>query len=83
METFDAYIEKLGKYLEDGLGRLKTKFKVIKQIKGIGLMIGVELDMEDATGVANACFEKGLLINCTQKNILRIMPPMTVNKKEI
>ncbi|MDD5634030.1 MAG: aspartate aminotransferase family protein, partial [Candidatus Omnitrophica bacterium] len=46
-------------------------------------MLGVELDMEDASCVAEACMKDGLLINCTQKNILRIMPPITVTKKNI
>ena len=43
----------------------------------------VELDMEDASPVFDACVEEGLLINYTQKNILRIMPPLTVTKDDI
>ena len=46
-------------------------------------MIGVKLNMEDASSVATKCMENGLLINCTQNNILRIMPPINVTKKEI
>jgi len=53
------------------------------KIKQKGLMIGIELDAEDADGVYRNCLSKGLLINCTQKNILRIMPPLSVTKQKI
>ena len=46
-------------------------------------MIGAQLDMEDASGVVAKCMEEGLLINCTQNNILRIMPPLVVTKEDI
>ncbi len=45
-------------------------------------MIGVELDIKDASIVYKECMKKGLLINCTQGNILRIMPPLCVTKKQ-
>ena len=45
-------------------------------------MIGVELNIEGAE-IVNKCFDKGLLVNCTQTNILRIMPPIIVRKGEI
>ena len=55
---------------------------MIKQIKGMGLMLGVELIMNGYRAY-EYCFDNGLLINCTQENILRIMPALTVTKKEI
>ncbi|MGB2630843.1 MAG: aspartate aminotransferase family protein [Candidatus Omnitrophota bacterium] len=73
----------VGKYLLGRLEEMKKKMPVIKLIKGKGLMIGAELDMEDASGIAEGCMKEGLLINCTQKNILRIMPPLTVKKEEV
>ena len=74
---------KMGEYLVGKLEEVKEKFPVISKVKGKGLMIGVELGIEDATGVVTGCMEKGLLINCTQGNILRIMPPLTVTKENI
>jgi acetylornithine/succinyldiaminopimelate/putrescine aminotransferase len=74
---------KMGKYIVSKLEEIKARNPVIRKVKGKGLMIGVELDMEDAAQAANECMKKGLLINCTQKNVLRIMPPMTVREKEI
>ncbi len=74
---------RMGEYITGCLNELKKRNKTIEKVKGMGLMIGVKLNVEDASGVANECMEQGLLINCTQKNILRIMPPITVTKKDI
>ncbi|MBU1084559.1 MAG: aminotransferase class III-fold pyridoxal phosphate-dependent enzyme, partial [Candidatus Omnitrophica bacterium] len=54
----------------------------IKEIRGIGLMIGVELNTEEGTAIAEACMKEGLLLNCTQGNVLRIMPPINIKKEE-
>ncbi|MGB9677268.1 MAG: aspartate aminotransferase family protein [Candidatus Ratteibacteria bacterium] len=72
----------MGKYLREKLEELKNEFKFIKKIKGIGLMLGIELDREGEE-IVNICLENGLLINCTQKNILRIMPAINIKKEEI
>ncbi|MBF0252355.1 MAG: aspartate aminotransferase family protein [Candidatus Omnitrophica bacterium] len=74
---------KMGAYLVEKIEELKKNNDVIGRIKGKGLMLGVEMEMTDASPVVEKCIAKGLLLNCTQNNILRIMPPMTVNKKEI
>ncbi len=73
---------KMGSYLYNELLRLKSCHPIVRQIRGKGLMLGVEL-IANATKAYEYCFLNGLLINCTQGNILRIMPPMTVTKKEI
>lgn len=72
----------MGKYLVEKLNVLKQKYNVIKEIRGLGLMIGVELSIEGKR-IVELCFERGLLINCTQGNVLRIMPSLCVRKKEI
>ena len=73
----------MGKFLAKKLKKLKKKFPdIIGRIKQKALMIGVELNIEGGK-IVEQCFEKGLLINCTQGNILRIMPPLTVKKGEI
>ena len=77
------HTNKMGDYIIKGLNRLKKKFPdIINSIRHKGLMIGVELNIEGQK-IFQGCFEKGLLLNCTQGNILRIMPPMTVSKREI
>ncbi len=71
--------EKLGAYLVEKLLELKSKFSVIQEIRGTGLMCGVELDRAGQAFVDRAR-EKGLLINCTQEKVLRIMPALTISK---
>ena len=73
---------KMGDYLTKKLETLKKKYHFIKEIRSMGLVIGVELSVEGES-IYSKCLEEGLLINCTQGNILRIMPPMTVTKAEI
>ncbi len=73
---------KQGAYLVSKLEALKKKYGIIKDVRGMALTVGLELNIEGQT-VYEKCLKKGLIINCTQKNILRIMPPLTVKKNEI
>ncbi len=73
---------KMGGYLIERLNELKKKKAVIKEIRGKGLMIGVELTIP-GKDIVEKCFKEGLLINCTHDKVLRIMPGMIVTKKEI
>jgi len=73
----------MGDYLVASLLKMKESNDMIGEIKGKGLMLGVELKISDASIIAEECMKDGLLINCTQKNILRIMPPITVKKTDI
>lgn len=72
----------MGQYLVGELKKLKEKFPSIKEVRGLGLMVGVELNMEGKK-IFDECFNHGLIINCTQGNILRIMPALNVTKKQI
>lgn len=72
--------EKMGAYLKEKLMQLKEKYSLIEEVRGIGLMMGVELNRSGADIVARAR-ANGLLINCTQDRVLRIMPAMTVTKR--
>jgi acetylornithine/N-succinyldiaminopimelate aminotransferase len=72
----------IGEYLFAQLKALKGQFNFIREVRGKGLMIGIELDFEGAE-IVNRCLEKGLLINCTAGKVLRFLPPLIVIKKEI
>lgn len=79
-EGFTSRVKEVGRYF---LMRLKElKFPVIKDIRGIGLMLAVELEKPGAEVVLD-CMRQGVLINCTQQNVLRFIPPLIVTKKEI
>jgi acetylornithine/N-succinyldiaminopimelate aminotransferase len=72
----------MGAYLVNKLKALKNKYPVIKEIRGMGLMLGVELKIKGAV-VVSECVRRGLLINCTHDKVLRLMPPLMVTKKDI
>lgn len=74
--------KKMGAYAMKHLSAWKTEFPCIKEVRGLGLMIGIELTMPGKP-IVEACLEKGLLINCTHDTVLRIMPALTVTKKEM
>jgi acetylornithine/N-succinyldiaminopimelate aminotransferase len=73
---------KMGDYFRERLLELKKKYSIIKGIRGVGLIIGLELEI-DGAAVVTACMEKGFLINCVQEKIIRFVPPLIVGKDEI
>lgn len=79
---FMEAVKARGKYLRRGLERLKDQFPVIREVRGLGLMWGLELAQEGAP-LVNACRERGFLINCTQGNIIRFLPPLLLNRRDL
>jgi acetylornithine/N-succinyldiaminopimelate aminotransferase len=74
--------QRMGEYLFTRLKELKAKYAVIKEVRGMGLMVGIELNIEGKP-IVEKCIEKGLLINCTHDKVLRLMPAINIIKKEI
>jgi acetylornithine/N-succinyldiaminopimelate aminotransferase len=72
----------MGQYAQERLRSLKEKHSVIDHVRGIGLMIGIQLTRPGADIVAK-CLAKGLRINCTHDTVIRFMPPMIVTKEQI
>ncbi len=72
----------MGDYLKNGLIELKGKYPAVKEVRGLGLMIGMELDRQ-CTDIVDMCMDRGLLINCAQGNVLRFLPPLIVRREEI
>jgi predicted acetylornithine/succinylornithine family transaminase len=64
------------------LERLKRKYPFIKEVRGKGLMIGLELDRQGKDVVMD-CLKRGFLINCTNETVLRFIPPLVVTPEEI
>jgi len=81
-EQFLAEVRAKGEYLQKQLVQFQTKFAVIKEVRGLGLMWGLELNQEGAPVVA-ACRDRGLLVNCTQGNVIRLLPPLVVKMEEL
>ena len=81
-ENLLANVRKQGRYLMQQLERLRSRHPMIRQVRGMGLMIGVELDRPGAP-VVKAALERGLLVNCTQQRVLRMYPAFTIQRKEM
>jgi acetylornithine/N-succinyldiaminopimelate aminotransferase len=77
-----ANVRARGAELKAGLKKMAAKFDFIREIRGEGLMLGVDLDVEGAPYVAEA-LKQGLLINCTHDHILRFLPPFILTAQQV
>jgi acetylornithine/succinyldiaminopimelate/putrescine aminotransferase len=76
------HVKAAGTHLERRLRTLALKYPVITEIRGAGLMRGIQLST-DATAVIDAAREGGLLVNRTDEKVVRLLPPLTVEAAEI
>jgi acetylornithine/LysW-gamma-L-lysine aminotransferase len=74
--------EKMGKLFREGLEKLKEKHSIIREIRGKGLMIGVELKFEVKDVLMNL-MKEGVLMLYSGRNILRILPPLVISKEDV
>jgi acetylornithine/N-succinyldiaminopimelate aminotransferase len=75
-------VSQLGAYFRQGLENLKQKYSFVRDVRGQGLLIGMELDFHGKE-IVSACIREGMLINCTMDTVLRFMPPLIVTEEEI
>ena len=81
-EKLIANAVNMGEYLIKKLLELKNKYDFITDVRGKGLMIGMELNFPGQK-IVEGCLKKGLLINCTVERVLRFLPPLSITKKYI
>jgi len=74
--------QRMGAYLRQRFLELKQETPLITEVRGEGLMIGVELAQNGAEVVAD-CLERGLYVNCTHNTVLRIMPALTITREQL
>ena len=72
----------MGKLFRDGLEKLKEKHNIIREIRGKGLMIGIELKFE-VKDILMEGIEKNLLLLYSGRNILRLLPPLVITKDDV
>ena len=75
-------VQRVGGYFHVKLNELARKHSSIKEVRGFGLMLGMELTIPGKQIVLDAIAE-GLLINCTHETVLRFLPPYIVTEKEV
>lgn len=74
---------RMSKHFIEKLEGLKEEFPdLVNEVRGKGLLLGIELTT-DVAPIVKACLEKGMLINCTSGSVLRFIPPLIVQKKDI
>jgi acetylornithine/N-succinyldiaminopimelate aminotransferase len=81
----DGWIEnarRMGDHFKGELEKLRQRHACVTDVRGLGLILGVELDRPGAP-LVEACREEGFLVNCTHENVLRFLPPLIVTEPEI
>ena len=75
-------VNTLSAFLFKRLSAMAKRLPIIREVRGRGFMVGLELTV-DGRPVVEACRAKGLLINCTQETVLRLLPAMTITKAQL
>jgi acetylornithine/N-succinyldiaminopimelate aminotransferase len=87
LEVLDDLLEnvqQIGEYFRAQLQMLATKHTCIRDVRGLGLMLGVELDSPDrAKAVVQNLLQQGIIINRTHETVLRFLPPYTIQPKHV
>ena len=71
-----------GTQLREGLSRLMAEFDFIREVRGEGLILGLDLSV-DGRPYAKAALAHGLLINCTHNHVLRLLPPFIITARQV
>lgn len=71
-----------GAYFQEKLQGLVDKYEICKEVRGMGLMLGLELTIPGAD-IVQKLMDKGYIINCTSGNVLRFLPPLVIEKDQI
>jgi acetylornithine/N-succinyldiaminopimelate aminotransferase len=71
-----------GAEISEGIKIMMTRFDFIREVRGEGLIIGIDLSVEGA-GFVDEAFHEGLLINCTHDHVLRLLPPYILKKSDV
>ena len=77
-----SHCKRMGNYFIRRLKKLKDKYSFINDVRGMGLMIGMELSFP-AKGITEECLKRGFLVNYTADRVVRFLPPLMVATKDI
>ena len=75
-------VRERGEQLRAGLEKLATRFTFIREIRGEGLIVGVDLSI-DGGPIVNEALRQGLIINCTHEHIIRLLPAFIVTRADV
>jgi len=78
------HIQKLGEYFLEQLDQLQSSYKEIREVRGMGLMIGVDLESADlAKAVFKQLLDRGVITNRTDETVIRFLPPYIIKKAHV
>ena len=72
----------MAKQFRERLESLASDTDVIREVRVLGMMIGIELEIE-AAPLVQKCIEQGLLVNATQQTVLRLLPAMNISSQQV
>ena len=78
-----ANVRTMGQRLNQGLEGLKSRYPIITEVRGLGLLLAIQLNGEIAPQLVGRCNEEGLLLNPLRPNAVRLMPPLNVSADEV
>ena len=73
---------RMGDYLAKGLADFKDRHRAVRDVRGMGLLQGLEVEI-DAKAVVADCLSRGVLVNATSERVLRFVPPLVITQAEI
>jgi acetylornithine/N-succinyldiaminopimelate aminotransferase len=75
------HVARIADVFRERLGALQASCDAVREVRVLGMMIGVELDF-DGAAVVQSCLAKRLLVNCTQGRVIRLLPAMNLSEAE-
>ena len=79
-----AHVEEVGGYFRERLDALRAKHEAITEVRGLGLMVGVEIESAElAIEIASAMMERRIILNRTSETVLRFLPPFILERKHV
>jgi acetylornithine aminotransferase len=80
--VFLRRVQRMGAYLYTCLQQLRDRYSLVRDVRGRGLLLGMELTIP-GQDLVKRCLEEGIVINCVQENVLRFVPPLTIETNEV
>jgi acetylornithine/N-succinyldiaminopimelate aminotransferase len=77
-----SHVGRLGRHFETRLNELAAKHAIIKEVRGAGIMRGIELRV-DAAAIVPAGLKRGVVVNRTAENVIRLLPPYIITETEL
>ena len=81
-ETFLGHVQGIGELIHARFNEMAARYGFIEEVRGRGLIVGIKLSIP-CKDIVKKAFDRGLLINCTQESVLRLLPPLIISEKEV